>query len=166
MKIDLKTVLLSIFIIISLVLGGLLLRSPRTETITKTRIDTVYVDVHIIDSVPYPIVDTRYITRVDTLVQYIYDSIPVYFPIEISTQEWTGRVDSLGTYIATVEGFSAKLKGIEFDLRIPSVNTYVEVSKRKRWNLGIQAGIGPQYGLINKQWDVGPYIGLGLMYSF
>lgn len=38
--------------------------------------------------------------------------------------------------------------------------------KPKRWNIGLQAGIGVQYGLIGRGFDVGPYVGIGLSYGF
>lgn len=39
-------------------------------------------------------------------------------------------------------------------------------TKTKRWNVGVQAGIGFQYGMINKHLDIGPYIGVGISYGF
>lgn len=39
-------------------------------------------------------------------------------------------------------------------------------TKPKRWNIGIQVGIGGSYGLINKKLDFGPYIGAGISYGF
>lgn len=37
--------------------------------------------------------------------------------------------------------------------------------KQKRFGIGLQVGVGMQYGLINKQIDFGPQIGIGLNYN-
>lgn len=38
--------------------------------------------------------------------------------------------------------------------------------KRIKFSWGLQLGIGAQYGLIKKNWDVGPYAGFGIGLSF
>ena len=38
--------------------------------------------------------------------------------------------------------------------------------KPKRWNIGFQAGVGFQYGMLNKTIDVGPYLGVGISWGF
>lgn len=38
--------------------------------------------------------------------------------------------------------------------------------KPKRWNVGVQLGIGFQYGLFRKQVDLGPYLGVGVSWGF
>ena len=38
--------------------------------------------------------------------------------------------------------------------------------KPKRWNIGLQAGFGFQYGMLNKTIDVGPYLGIGISWGF
>lgn len=35
---------------------------------------------------------------------------------------------------------------------------------QKRWSVGLQAGFGMQYGLINKRIDFGPHVGIGINY--
>ncbi len=39
-------------------------------------------------------------------------------------------------------------------------------TKNKNWSFSLHAGFGVQYGLINKKFDVGPYIGAGISYNF
>ena len=39
-------------------------------------------------------------------------------------------------------------------------------SKPKRWNLGVQVGIGAGYDLLHKNITVGPYLGVGISYGF
>ena len=44
--------------------------------------------------------------------------------------------------------------------------TYLKQKHKTRFGISIQAGIGGQYGLVHKQFDVGPYIGAGFSWSF
>ena len=71
-----------------------------------------------------------------------------------------------------VPAFIGKTKDKFF---IPSENPYVsfpnirvaeEITRPKRWGLGIQVGIGCGYNLVDKGFFAGPYIGLGLSYNF
>lgn len=39
-------------------------------------------------------------------------------------------------------------------------------SKPKRWNLGVQVGVGAGYDLLHRNISVGPYIGVGIAYGF
>lgn len=41
-----------------------------------------------------------------------------------------------------------------------------EITRPKKWGLGIQVGIGCGYNLVDKGFFAGPYIGLGLSYNF
>lgn len=68
----------------------------------------------------------------------------------------------------------------EYRIFVKTANPYVSFSniegaviekpsngtKPKRWNIGIQVGIGGSYGLINQKFDFGPYIGAGISYGF
>lgn len=46
------------------------------------------------------------------------------------------------------------------------IETPTKKDSPKRWNVGLQIGIGGQYGIIHKTFDVGPYVGVGLSYGF
>ena len=52
------------------------------------------------------------------------------------------------------------------DIQGAAVDKERFAQKPKRWNIGLQVGIGAQYGLIGKGFDVGPYVGVGLSYGF
>lgn len=39
-------------------------------------------------------------------------------------------------------------------------------TKPKRWNLGVQVGVGAGYNLLHRNISVGPYIGVGISYGF
>lgn len=42
----------------------------------------------------------------------------------------------------------------------------VDTRKKSHWGLGLGIGIGAQYGLINKKFDIGPQVMCGVMYRF
>lgn len=119
--------------------------SLKTDTVTITKIDTV--------AVVKPAVQYRYITQVITDTLYNTDSIkvPVRIPIERTTYQ-----DS--TYRAVVSGYRASLDTIQ----VYPIHTYTTITntKQKRFNIGIQAGVG--YGFFNKKPDI--YVGLGVSY--
>lgn len=121
--------------------------SLKTDTITITKIDTV--------TVLKPVVQYRYITQVITDTLYNTDSVlvPVRIPIESKTYQ-----DS--TYRAVVSGYRASLDTIQ----VYPIHTYTTITniitKQKRFNIGVQAGVG--YGCFNKKPDV--YWGFGVSY--
>lgn len=48
----------------------------------------------------------------------------------------------------------------------PNIRVAEEITRPKKWGLGIQVGIGCGYNLVDKGFFAGPYIGLGLSYNF
>lgn len=46
------------------------------------------------------------------------------------------------------------------------LNNKMVKTKRVKFSYGFQLGLGVQYGLIKKNWDVGPYAGFGIGLSF
>lgn len=121
--------------------------SLKTDTVTITKIDTV--------TIMKPVIQYRYITQVITDTLYNTDSIkvPVRIPIERTTYQ-----DS--TYRAVVSGYRASLDTIQ----IYPTHTYKTIintiTKQRRFNIGVQAGVG--YGVFNKKPDI--YVGLGVSY--
>lgn len=121
--------------------------SLKTDTVTITKIDTV--------TIIKPVVQYRYITQVITDTLYNTDSVlvPVRIPIESKTYQ-----DS--TYRAIVSGYKASLDTIQvFPIHTTTTITNT-IIKQKRFNIGIQAGVG--YGICTKKPDV--YVGLGVSY--
>lgn len=121
--------------------------SLKTDTITITKIDTV--------TVLKPVVQYRYITQVITDTLYNTDSVlvPVRIPIESKTYQ-----DS--TYRAVVSGYRASLDTIQvYPIHTYTIITNI-ITKQKRFNIGVQAGVG--YGCFNKKPDV--YWGFGVSY--
>lgn len=117
----------------------------KTDTVTITKIDTV--------TVAKPVIQYKYITQVITDTLYNTDSIkvPVHIPIERTIFQ-----DS--TYRTVVSGYRASLDTIQ----VFPLHTYTTITntKQKRFNIGIQAGVG--YGCFTKKPDV--YVGLGVSY--
>lgn len=121
--------------------------SLKTDTITITKIDTV--------TVTKPVIQYRFITQVITDTLYNTDSVlvPVQIPIETKIYQ-----DS--TYRAVISGYRASLDTIQ----VYPIHTYTTITniitKKKRFNIGLQAGVG--YGCFNKKPDI--YVGLGVSY--
>lgn len=119
--------------------------SLKTDTITITKIDTV--------TIIKPVIQYKYITQVITDTLYSIDSVlvPVRIPIETKIYQ-----DS--TYRAVISGYRASLDTIQV-YPIHTITTITNI-KQKRFNIGLQAGVG--YGCFNKKPDM--YIGLGVSY--
>ncbi len=121
--------------------------SLRTDTVTITKIDTV--------TVTKPVLKYKYLTKIITDTLYSTDSVlvPVRIPIESKTYQ-----DS--TYRAIVSGYKASLDTIQvFPIHTTTTITNT-IIKQKRFDIGIQAGVG--YGCFTKKPDL--YVGFGVFY--
>lgn len=122
----------------------------KTEVVERVRVDTI------VSVVP------KYIHsfRVDTVrVVVPKDSCSVILPIE-------ERVYQDSTYRAVVRGYNPILKEIEVFQRTVLRTETVTINKKSKFNFGIQVGVGPQFGFIHRQADVGIYAGIGIQYNF
>lgn len=64
-------------------------------------------------------------------------------------------------------GINAEIDSIRYFIPTDTVFiTETVTNKRSRWTISVQTGVGAQYGLIHKQLDLGPYIGVGVSYNF
>ena len=74
--------------------------------------------------------------------------------------------DSL--YTAWVSGVRPSLDSIRVRQKVITIQTQaVKVeTRRQRVTFSAQLGIGAQYGLVRKQFDCGPYLGLGVSVNF
>lgn len=84
----------------------------------------------------------------------IYD-LNVKVPLQVGlTNDYTIFVKSTNPYIhfTSIEG--------------AVIDKSIIYPKKKRFNYGLQAGFGFNYGIINKQIDLGPYFGFGVEYNF
>lgn len=122
--------------------------------------------------------------RVDTLIlkdtvvetdfgnQVNFNFKDQYLSLDGTTCLSNGIAQTRITLSMDVPAFIGKTKN-KFSIR--SENPYVsfsnirvaeEITKPKRWGLGIQVGIGCGYNLVDKGFFAGPYIGFGLSYNF
>ena len=115
----------------------------KTDTIIKYKPvhDTVYLSKYIVDTLKI---------KGDTVYKEV--EIPIYT-----------KVYKDSTYEAQISGYKAKLDYIKIYPKTYTVykEKFVK-SPKKRFNWGIQSGIG--YGVINKKPDL--YLGVGLQYNF
>lgn len=152
-----------IYIIVIMILTMLCvhfgLKEPeiKTETIVKTdtvvRVDTFTITKEKIKYKERKIIDTLYVYKEN-------DSIPL-------EQEQIHYSDSIADIF--VSGYHPEIDSIHYT--IPEKTIYVDkivketVERQKKWyedRFIINAGIGVHYGIINQQFDVGPYVGFGV----
>lgn len=132
-----------------------LYRGNAIKPSVLVRSDTVTVYKHDTITIYKPVTKYQYITqiRIDTLYSTDSVQVPVQVPIERKTYE-----DS--TYKAVVSGYMAALDTIQVYPVHTSTTITNTIYKRKRFNVGVQAGVG--WGLYNKKPDL--FIGLGFTY--
>lgn len=142
---------------------------PQIET--TVRVDTVYVEKTVKDTIP--ILKEKIIkeTTVDTLYVYLNDTIKVYLPVEIPLysyiyQNEIKQDETLINYKAFLSGYRASLDSIDITLKYPEITKETIIketyNQKGTWNYNIGIGIG--YGLFNKKPDA--YIGVGFGYTF
>lgn len=121
--------------------------SLKTDTLTIIKVDTV--------TITKPVVQYRYLTKVITDTLYNKDSIKVPVQIPIATSVYK---DS--TYRVVVSGYRASIDTIQVYPIHTTTTITNTITKQKRFNMGIQTGVG--YGCFSKNLDV--YIGVGVSY--
>lgn len=149
----LKTISIIILSILSFIL---LLRecNGRSDRIIVTNVDTLL-------EVRY---DTIFIKDRVIQTNYIYDTLIVNDTVYIKDEKKLYK-DSTKDYRLEIE--AVKLYDYSLDIyRSDSIKTVIKEIQKKdsfwknRFYIGI--GVGCQYGLINKQFDVGPQIQFGI----
>lgn len=116
--------------------------------------------------------DTTYIHQIDT--QFVYKDKIIEKTKTISIKDTIFINDTI--YVESkvyqdsfanifFSGYKAEIDSIQYF--IPRDTFYINITqiKKKRWGISIQGGIGVNYGLIHKSFDVGPYIGIGVSYN-
>lgn len=138
-------------------------RDPVTITEYVTKYDTITVtQERIVNKTKL-----QYINHIDTF--YVYNTDTIYlkeFPISYLQYSDTIKVDDAEAMLdIRHSGFAASINHIDLKLKYnKEIQTVVQPPKK--WSIGIQSGIGGQYGIVHRQFDVGPYIGIGLQYNF
>lgn len=146
-------------------LDSKLLYISKLEGTIKT--DTIYIEntVSTKDSLSYRysfIKDTEYYTicgytDVDknhkSFTTITENTIPLKLKVGL-TQDWKIFVtsDNPNVNLTSIEGALVDKK------------TFLKQQEKDRFSIGIQFGFGAQYGLMHRQFDYGPYIGIGAEY--
>lgn len=146
---------------------GLWIRRPRPAAPPEVQRDTTWIRDTIRIAAPTPkpvrIHDTLYLPAPVPPDTTGHKPDTIYVPVPRRTDYYHGE-----QYEAWVTGYKASLDSIHVfqSTAIVEVPVYKTVTKRARWGVGVQAGLGVQYDLIGKSMGAGPYIGLGVNYNF
>jgi hypothetical protein len=122
------------------------------EVIIETR-DTILVKQKALTKI-----DTFYIEGKEIIKQRT-DTIIDTFYVPIDRKE----------YEQTISNKDGDFKiGIDYSGAYSSINNVTLQSKikPKRWNIGVQGGVGVGYDLLHNNITAGPYIGIGVSYGF
>lgn len=127
-------------------------KNAPSDTITIIKHDTIKVDSPV--PVHHYIKDTTYLVVPDT--QIVHDTVLKLYK---APREFVVYKDT--SYRAVVSGVQPRLDSIEIYRKniTETVTKYVEVKKKTKWGLGVQAG----YGYDGKK--LRPYLGAGVQYN-
>lgn len=133
-------------------------KQGRSEPIIA-KVDTCTIYKEIIKYKPKEAarIKTDTIRIADTLI--VRDTVTRTIAIQAEQREFR---DS--DYVAWVSGIRPHLDSIKIRQRWTTITEQVAVPqvKRQRVTFSVQGGFGGQYGLVHRQWDCGPYIGVGV----
>ena len=127
-------------------------RNAPADTVTVIRHDTIKIDS------PVPVYkyikEKEYVYVSDTLTLHDTVTSVIQLPREYLVYKDT-------SYRAVVSGVQPRLDSIEVYQRTQTttVTKYIEVKKKTRWGVGVQAG----YGYNGSKWS--PYLGAGVQYN-
>lgn len=158
-----------ICILLSMTMG----KCSRTEIQTKVETDTVFQEridtIHLTHTVtryrPQPTrTDTIFVT--DTQTQEVAQHIKKTYEVDSLQIDTTSTPHGMVSYHLLVRTDNNDVDSIalRFNVDYPKITQTQTITKtvtrKKRWNYGIQTGIG--YGIYNRKPDL--YIGVGLQY--
>jgi len=154
---DIIYIIVIIILTILCVYFGIKEPEIKTETIVKTdtivKVDTFTIEKEKIKYKERKVIDTLYVYKDN-------DTIPL-------EQEQIHYSDSIANI--WVSGYNPEIDSIHYT--IPEKTVYVDkivtetvTPKESFWKnrFVITAGFSAQYGLIHQQFDVGPYVGVGI----
>jgi len=127
-----------------------------TVTITEVRIDTVERIRTVTAWLPAADPDDEPMDTIDAPCP-IQDSVAVQIPIS----RYVAQEDSL--YRVVAEGYAVEFREITVYPKTITEQRYIEVPRRTRWGIGIQAGYGAT--ITDRNVKLAPYIGVGLSYN-
>lgn len=159
-----------ICILLSMMVG----KCSRTEIKTKVETDTVFQEhidtIHLTHTVtryrPQPTrTDTIFVT--DTLTNEVAQHIKKTYEVDSLHIDTTSKPHGRVSYhlLVRTDNYDVDSIALRFNVDYPKIiqtQTITKtITKKKRWNYGIQTGFG--YGIYNRKPDL--YIGVGLQYN-
>ena len=160
--------------VICILLSMLMGKCSRTEIKTKVETDTVFQEhidtMHITHTVtryrPQPTrTDTIFVT--DTQTQEVAQHIKKTYEVDSLHIDTTCTPPASVNYhlLVRTDNYDVDSIALRFNVDYPKIiqtQTITKtVTRKKRWNYGIQTGIG--YGVYNRKPDL--YIGVGIQYN-
>ena len=160
--------------VICILLSILVGKCSRTEIKTKVETDTVFQEridtIHLTHTVtryrPQPTrTDTIFVT--DTQTQEVAQHIKKTYEVDSLQIDTTSKPHGMVSYhlLVRTDNYDVDSIALRFNVDYPKITqtqTITKtVTKKKRWNYGIQTGFG--YGVYNRKPDL--YIGVGLQYN-
>ncbi len=136
----------------------------KTDTIIEYRYDTIYSD-------PIEIEKYRYLVRVEHDTVLTTDSVSVIAEIPIEQKKYASDLYSTSlndtiSYVAYVSGYRASLDSVRLFCRDYNQTLVRTITKNKKWNFGITAGLYTGYDLAHQNFGTGVGILAGLTYNF
>ena len=138
----------------------------ETDTVFQERIDTMHITHTVTRYRPQPTrTDTIFVT--DTQTQEVAQHIKKTYEVDSLQIDTTSKPHGMVSYHLLVRTDNNDVDSIalRFNVDYPKITqtqTITKtVTKKKRWNYGIQTGLG--YGIYNRKPDL--YIGVGIQYN-
>lgn len=160
--------------VICILLSMLMGKCSKTEIQTKVETDTVFQEridtIHLTHTVtryrPQPTrTDTIFIT--DAQTQEVAQHIKKTYEVDSLHIDTTSTPHGMVSYhlLVRTDNYDVDSIALRFNVDYPKIiqtQTITKtVTKKKRWNYGIQTGFG--YGIYNRKPDL--YIGVGIQYN-
>ena len=160
--------------VICILLSMLMGKCSKTEIQTKVETDTVFQEridtIHITHTVtryrPQPTrTDTIFIT--DTQTQEVAQHIKKTYEVDSLQIDTTSTPHGMVSYhlLVRTDNYDVDSIALRFNVDYPKITQTQTITKtvtrKKRWNYGIQTGLG--YGVYNRKPDL--YIGVGIQYN-
>lgn len=157
--------ILALLLIIGAFVGGFFAGKGKRPDVQRDTVTTVVtirdtLTVYEPKEVTKTVIRKEYIAVTDTIVR----NDTTYIELPVERKEYR---DS--NYYAVVSGINPSLDEISVYPETKIITKEVTVYEKKkptRFGVGLQVGFGAQYGIRSKQFDAGPYVGVGISYNF
>lgn len=138
----------------------------ETDTVFQERIDTMHITHTVTRYRPQPTrTDTIFVT--DTQTQEVAQHIKKTYEVDSLQIDTTSKPHGMVSYhlLVRTDNYDVDSISLRFNVNYPKITQTQTITKtvmrKKRWNYGIQTGLG--YGVYNRKPDL--YIGFGFQYN-